>query len=178
MLPSVKDDVIVVLPNDILILNPLTKILFISRNGVNIKVIDALRVAGYSTSDSHARGWLEIDSVDYEINEIFQSLVPNNDIFAYSVHFYSSLHSFVYTMNGTPATNIDFNGLRLPRGVDIFKMFKMKYLYIPILIEKHYRLVCVIGLDQLTNDKNTQIVILVMDSLENDNNHIINGISK
>ena len=72
-------------------LNPLTKRLFISRNNVEIKVIDALRVAGYSTSDSRARGWLEIDSVDYEINEIFQSLVPNKDIFAFSVHFYMSL---------------------------------------------------------------------------------------
>jgi hypothetical protein len=173
VLPSVKDDVIVVLPNDVSMLMPLTKTLFTCKNNVNIKVIDALRVAGYPISD--ATGWLEIDSVDYEIKETLQSLVHNNDIFAFSVHFYSSLHSLIYTINGTQATNIDFHRFRFTRGVDIFKK---KYLYIPILIEKHYRLVCVIGLDQLTNDNNTQIVILVMDSLENDNNHIINEISK
>jgi hypothetical protein len=92
VLPSVKDDVIVVLPNDVLMLVPLTKTLFICKNNVNIKVIDALRVAGYPTSD--ATGWLEIDSVDYEIKETLQSLVPNNDIFAFSVHFYSLIHSF------------------------------------------------------------------------------------
>lgn len=173
---------LIFLPNDIVRLPKNTK-LCCSNNkknrdtsNISICVADALRIAGYT---HHQKGWLEMDSVDYDINKKFQLLSKQktiNNICVFPSTFFRALtkQDSITKQNEIPSTQqleMNYKNVEKFHKNEKFKnIFEKKYVYIPILLDNHFILICVVGLNCLTakNKSATKIDILIMDSMKKD----------